>query len=214
MIGGANVRRRADFLVIFCTTLTPSCQGSRTTPPDSGEKRRDALPQTNWLHLSTIRPARLSHERLKRTVAPSRRSLADLDLAHQAVRLTAHQVDRQEAVREIRGFHLDPVGQYERAAELARGDAAVNVFPGLVVFLLAADDELLVLERDLDLVALETGDRQRDPQQLGSRRGAFGGRDAFDVVGRIAVRALADAVDQAFHFVEAEQQRARQKRHS
>src|SRR6185436_11483351 len=65
----------------------------------------------------------------------------DLDLAHEAIGLAPDEIDAQEAVAEIGRFHLDALGQHERAAELACGNAAVDKLARLVVLLAAADDE-------------------------------------------------------------------------
>ena len=53
----------------------------------------------------------------------------------------------QEPVVERRAAHLDPLGEDKRSLKLARGDAAMQVDPLRVVGLLAADDELVVLDR-------------------------------------------------------------------
>src|SRR6185295_1785149 len=78
---------------------------------------------------------------------------ADGDGAHQALRLMSDEIDRQEAVGQIGRAHLDAVREHERALELARGDAAVKIVPLAVVDLFSADDELLVLDRDVELAA-------------------------------------------------------------
>ncbi len=48
-----------------------------------------------------------------------------------------------------RYFHA--VRQHEGALELARGNAAVDILPAFVVLLAAADDELALLYRDIEL---------------------------------------------------------------
>ncbi len=112
---------------------------------------------------------------------------------------------------EIGPQHLHSVGQHEGALELAGGDAAVQVLPALVVLLTSPDDELLLLDGHLELVERETRDRQRDAQAL---RIVSVARESFDVVGRIAVRRLGDAVERTLDLVEADEERAGQRRHS
>src|SRR5262249_12602290 len=90
--------------------------------------------------------------------------LADADLAHQAIGLAPHEVDAEQPIAEIGGLDLDAVGQHERAAELPGGDAAMNEVARLVVLLPAADGELVVLQRDVQLIALEARYRQNDAQ--------------------------------------------------
>src|SRR5262249_60779424 len=100
-------------------------------------------------------------------------------------------------------------------AELTGGDAAMNEVARLVVLLPAADGELVVLQRDVQLIALEARYRQNDAQAFGGVWRRTVGRNALDIVGGIPVAAaLADAVDQAFHILKAQQQRARQQRNS
>ena len=58
----------------------------------------------------------------------------------------------------MRARDLDAVGQHEAALELARGDAAVQEDPAFgVLGLAAADHELVVLERDREVVLGEAG---------------------------------------------------------
>jgi hypothetical protein len=48
--------------------------------------------------------------------------------------------------------------------ELPGGDAAMQIFPRLVLLLPTADDELILLDRDLDLALREASYRKRDAQ--------------------------------------------------
>ena len=86
--------------------------------------------------------------------------------------------------------------------ELARRDAAVEILPGLVVVLAPADDELAFLDRHVELVAGKAGDRQRDTQPL---RIALGRGDPLDIVRRVTIRGLGDAVEHALFSVEGGQ---------
>src|SRR5262249_59562231 len=140
-----------------------------------------------------------------------------LHFAHEPIRLAPNEVDAQQAVAQVGRFDLDAVGQHEGPAELPRCDAATQVLARLILLLAAANHELIVLNRDLELVAPEARNCERNAQAVGSfrtrtvRAGAVG-KDALDVVGGITV-ALADPVDQALHFFKAQQQWARQQRH-
>src|SRR6185437_11107890 len=76
----------------------------------------------------------------------------DLDAAHLALDDAAHEIDVEQAVVERRAGDLDAVGEHEGALELARGDAAMEVDAILVVGLLAAHDELIVLDLHAQIV--------------------------------------------------------------
>src|ERR1700722_10797899 len=104
--------------------------------------------------------------------------------SHQPLRLWANEVDQQQPLREFRAQHLHPVGKQKAALKLPGGDAAMQIFPRLVLLLPATDGELVLLDRDFDLVLREAGYRKRDPQFF--RRIATG-RNPLDIVGRIAV---------------------------
>src|SRR6266576_2845805 len=77
------------------------------------------------------------------------------------------KVDRQQPVFQIRAQHLHPLRQHEGALEVARGDAAMDVLPSLVVLLAAPDDELVFLNGHIELVTGKTRHRQRDAQPFG-----------------------------------------------
>ena len=78
-----------------------------------------------------------------------------------------------------------------------------GVLPGLVVLLPAADDELALLYADIELVASEARDRKGNAQPF---RAVPVSGDAFDVVRRITLRGLADAIEHALDLVEAKQE--------
>ena len=118
-------------------------------------------------------------------------------------RLRTSQVDRQQAVLQVRPQNLHPVGQHEGALELAGGDAAVDELPGLVLGLPAADDELAFLDAHFELVEGKACDRERDAQTI---RVAVIARNALDIVGGIAVRRLGDAVEHALDLVETQEE--------
>ena len=81
----------------------------------------------------------------------------------------------------------------------------MEILPGLVFLLPPADDELALLDTHIELVPGESGHRQGDPEPLGVA--AFA-RQPLDIVRRIAVGSLADAVERSLDLVEAEQKRA------
>src|SRR5215216_4179589 len=117
--------------------------------------------------------------------------LIDSNCLNDPFRLRPGEVDRQQPVLQIRAQHQHPLRQHERALEVARGDAAMDVLPGLVVLLASADDELVFLNRYIELVAGKSRHRQRDAQALGL---AVGPVTPLDVVGRITVSAFDDAI--------------------
>src|SRR5947199_736394 len=118
--------------------------------------------------------------------------LIDSNCLNDPFRFRPGQVDRQQPVFQIRAQHLHPLRQHEGALEVARGDAAMDVLPGLIVLLAAPDDEVIFLNGNIELVTGEAGHGQRDAQPFGLLIAAVA---ALDVVGRIAVGALDDAVE-------------------
>src|SRR5881227_796451 len=140
MAGTADLPLRllaALVLLLLSTTLTPSSWGPSRTP-GRGLRQRSACPHRLGL-MSPIFP-RFGLRHCGRNGSGS--GGADLDSAHDSVRLPSHEIDTQQAVTELGGLHLDALGQHERAAELASSDAAVDEFTLLVLFLAAANDEL------------------------------------------------------------------------
>ena len=86
---------------------------------------------------------------------------------------------------------MHPLRQHKGALEVACGYAAMDVLPAFVVLLAAANDELVFLNSHIELVAGKTSHRQRDTQALGLTVGPV---EPLDVVGRIAIGALHDAI--------------------
>src|SRR3982751_6657216 len=113
------------------------------------------------------------------------------------------EVDGQQPVLQVRTQHMHPLRQHEGALEVARGDAAMDVLPGLVVLLAAPDYELVFLNRYIELVAGKSRHRERDAQPFGLAVAAIA---ALDVVGRIAVGAFDDAIERTLDFVESQQE--------
>jgi hypothetical protein len=130
----------------------------------------------------------------------------DCNRFNDPLRLGPNEIDRQQSILQIRAHNLHSIGQHEDALELARRYAAVNVLPGLVILLTPANNELTLLNRNIELVAGESSDRQGNPQPVWTV--PFAG-DALDVVGRVAVCRLADAIEYTLNLIEAEQERAR-----
>src|ERR1700754_2475866 len=120
------------------------------------------------------------------------------------LRLRPGEINRQQPVFQVRAQHLHPLRQHEGALEVARGDAAMDVLPGLVVLLAAPDHELVFLNGYIELIAREASDRQRDAQAFGL---AVGTVATLDIVGRITVGAFDDAIERTLNFVEPKQER-------
>src|SRR3981189_3677713 len=99
---------------------------------------------------------------------------------------------------------MHPLRQHESALEVARGDAAMDVLPGLIVVLAATDDELVFLNGYIELVAGKTRHRQRDPEPFGLSVVTVA---ALDIVGRVAVGTLNDAIERTLDLVESQQER-------
>src|SRR4051794_18818963 len=130
--------------------------------------------------------------------------LIDSNCLNDPFRFRPSKVDRQQPVLQIRAQHLHPLSQHKRALEVARGDAAMDVLPGLVVLLAAPDQELVFLSGYIKLVTGKSGHRQRDAQAFRLPVGAVA---PLDVVGRITVGALDDAIERTLDFVEPKQER-------
>src|ERR1700719_4466576 len=123
--------------------------------------------------------------------------LIDSNCLNDPFRFRPGEIDRQQPVFQVRAQHEHPLRQHKGALEVARGDAAMDVLPGLVVLLASADDELGFLNGYIELVAGKTRHRQRDPQAFGL---AVGTVATLDIVGRIAVGTLDYAVERTLDF--------------
>src|ERR1700749_3927697 len=135
----------------------------------------------------------------------------DSDCLNDLLRFRPGQIDRQQPVLQIRAQHLHPLRQHERALEVARGDAARDVLTVLVVLLAAPDHELVFLNGYIELVTGESRHRQRDTQPFGSAVGAF---TPLDIVRRVTVGALDDAVEHTLDLVEAQKKRTGERRNT
>src|SRR5690606_34806461 len=75
----------------------------------------------------------------------------DADLADRALRLGTVKIDGKQAVAQFRGDDAHTVGQDEAALEPSRRDAAMQIFPRLVFRLVPADDQLVLLDRYIEI---------------------------------------------------------------
>src|SRR3954463_10007906 len=129
----------------------------------------------------------------------------DVDLLGDTLRLGADEVHREEAVSQVRAHDLHAVGEEEGALELARRDPAMHEDARLVVDLTAADDKLVLLDGDVELVARKAGDGESDAKPL---RRPLWRADPLDVVGRVAViGGFGDPIERPLDLVEAKQER-------
>src|ERR1700749_2344902 len=133
----------------------------------------------------------------------------DSDCLNDLFRLRPGKIDRQQPVLQIRAQHLHPLRQHERALEVARGDAAMDVLTGLFVLLTAPDHELVFLNGYIELVTGKSRHRQRDSQPFGRAVRAF---TPLNIVGRVTVGALDDAVEHTLDLVEAQKERTGERR--
>src|ERR1700722_7745535 len=130
----------------------------------------------------------------------------DSDCLNDLLRFRPGEIDRQQPVFQVSAQHEHSLRQHKGALEVARGDAAMDVLPGLVVLLAAADDELIFLNSYIELITGKPGDRERDAQPFGLPIATVA---TLDVVGRIAIRAFDDAIKRTLDFVKSQQKRTR-----
>src|SRR5215475_6310707 len=135
----------------------------------------------------------------------------DSDCLNDLLRFGPGKIDGQQPVLQIRAQHLHPLRQHEGALEVARGDAAMDVLTGLVVLLATPDHELVFLNGYIKLVAGKTRHRQRDAQPFGGAVRAF---TPLDIVRRVTVGALDDAVEHTLDLVEAQKKRTGERRNT
>lgn len=77
----------------------------------------------------------------------------------------AHQIDDQQAIFQIGGFHADIIGQFEAAFKPAIGDADMEhiaLSRGLLA-LAALHGEQILLRGNIEIGGFEPGHGQRDP---------------------------------------------------
>ena len=73
------------------------------------------------------------------------------------------------------------------------------------------DDQLAFLDADIELIARETGNGERDTQPLRILPVA---RQPLDIVGRVAIGPLGNAVEHTLDLIETQEEWARQGRNS
>src|ERR671920_812276 len=135
------------------------------------------------------------------------RWLLDGDGTHLRLRDRALQVHMEQSIIQRRTDHFNPFRQNEAALELAGGNAAMQINPGLVIDLPATDHQLVVFGLYRQIIHRETGDRKCDPQSIFAY--------LFDIVGRIPLRrVLRDPVERALELVEAQKERTVEQRQS
>src|ERR1700709_179777 len=106
---------------------------------------------------------------------PCRRRLTlrpgiDRDRADTGLRLGTDKVDMEQAVIQPCALDLNSLGENEGAVELARCDASIEEHPALrVLGLPAADDELIVLVRDLEVFHAEASHGEAYAEARGTR---------------------------------------------
>src|SRR5437868_735047 len=87
----------------------------------------------------------------------------------------------------------------------------MEILTRLVVLLATADDQLLLFNRHVELIAGEACNRQRDAQALGL---ALISGNPLDIVRRITLGGLRHAIESTLDFVESKQKWAGQGRNS
>ena len=112
----------------------------------------------------------------------------------------------QQTILHNRLAHIDPIGQYERALELARGDSTVQKHPVFaIVGLTPTDHELSILNGYRQILFRKTRYRQRDAIAVV--------RGLFDVERRVTfVSGLGAAFEHPFQLFKPKHMRVRGKR--
>lgn len=107
----------------------------------------------------------------------------DVNFPYQMHRIMADDLDCEQSVaqRGTRDFHA--ILDREDALKLSRSDAPKQIIRLLALSLLAANDQLIRLDADIQFVFGKSGHRKRDAQALG----ALLWRQALDIIGRITV---------------------------
>src|SRR5262249_46321120 len=87
----------------------------------------------------------------------------------------------------------------------------MDVLPGLVVLLPASNHELVFLNGYIELIAGKSRHRQRDAQPFGLAVRPF---TPLDIVGRVTVGALDDAIEHTLDLVKSQQERTGERRNT
>jgi hypothetical protein len=110
--------------------------------------------------------------------------------------LRALQFDGKQAVFQRGASHLYSVRENERALELPRGNPAMQECSFRRLALLPANHELRVLYAYAEVGEIETRDRERDSQPIGS--------DMFDIIWRIGILSrFRGVIEQTLDMLEA-----------
>src|SRR5689334_2374373 len=97
---------------------------------------------------------------------PARLSACNLDPARNALGLGLFEVDRQQAVLQLRNLDRDAVSHDEGALKLPRRNPAMEILALDIVLLLSADHQLVFLEGDFQVFPREPGNSQRDSESF------------------------------------------------
>src|SRR3546814_16265998 len=90
----------------------------------------------------------------------------DLDSAHFRRDHLALEIDMQQSALQGGTCDLDTLGQHEAALELARGDAAMQIEPALVVNLLTTNYELPHLDQHRKIRVGQSGQAQVNDNEV------------------------------------------------
>src|SRR5271169_4820106 len=105
----------------------------------------------------------------------------------------------EKPIIQPRAAHLNALGQDKRSLELSGGDSAVQVHAPRIVRLLAAHNELVVLNRNTEVTHSEAGYREGDLQGILA--------ELFNIVRRLSIaRNLADPIDRPLEMIEPQEQ--------
>ena len=107
------------------------------------------------------------------------------------------QTNHQQTVDHIGGTHHHGFGQCELVAEIARGNAFVQVFATAGVFDFANDTEFAALGSDLDIFLLKARYRDFDQVIVLALFNDVVGRVCLRPAGRVTGLELLESVDQA-----------------
>lgn len=124
----------------------------------------------------------------------------DRDFAGLTFRHNARHFNMQQTVIKRCTLHLYTVRQHERALELPRGNATVQINPAFIVLLPAADGEMIVFQLDIQIIHGKSGHRERDPKPVRAR--------LLDVIRGITIPGIfLQALEFLFNMIETQKKR-------
>jgi hypothetical protein len=104
----------------------------------------------------------------------------------------------QEPVIQPRAVDFDTLGQDKGSLKLPCGNPPVEIHALRIVGLLAAHDELVVLNRNAEVAHREAGYGEGNPQGILAK--------LFDIVRRISIaRNLANSIERPLEMIEAQE---------